>query len=126
MGEPRVMGSIACELALVARGVLQYSLLTAPRVWDVAAGVLFVQEARGDVLVWREGAWRPFERFPLSPPGDGRASHMTLRGMGSPLLAGGRGIASYVASRTRPRRRTLLASLARRLGLRRTGGRGRH
>ena len=126
MGEPRVMGSIACELALVARGVLQYSLLTAPRVWDVAAGVLFVQEARGDVLAWREGAWRPFERFPLSPPGDGRASHMTLRGMGSPLLAGGRGIASYVASRTRPRRRTLLASLARRLGLRRTGGRGRH
>ena len=53
LGEPRIMGSIACELALVARGVLQYSLLTAPRVWDVAAGVLLVQEAGGDVLVWR-------------------------------------------------------------------------
>ena len=124
LGEPRIMGSIACELALVARGVLQYSLLTAPRVWDVAAGVLLVQEAGGDVLVWRDGAWRPFERFPVSPQAGSRDPRGGLRGPGYPMLAGGRGIAAHVASRVRPRPRPLLASLARRLGLRRGGRRG--
>ena len=124
LGEPRIMGSIACELALVARGVLQYSLLTAPRVWDVAAGVLLVQEAGGDVLVWREGAWRDFERFPVSPEGGSRDPRGGLRGPGYPMLAGGRDIAAHVASRLSPRRRPLIASLARRLGLRRGGRRG--
>ena len=119
LGEPRIMGSIACELALVARGVLQYSLLSAPRVWDVAAGVLLVQESGGDVLVWREGAWRPFERFPVVPQGGSRDPRGGLRGPGYPMLAGGRGIAAHVASRLSPRRRPLLASLVRRLGLRR-------
>lgn len=124
LGEPRIMGSIACELALVARGVLQYSLLTAPRVWDVAAGVLLVQEAGGAVLVWREGAWRPFERFPVLPEGGSRDPRGGLRGPGYPMLAGGRDIAGHVASRLSPRRRPLIASLARRLGLRRGGSRG--
>ncbi len=125
LGEPRIMGSIACELALVARGVLQYSLLTAPRVWDVAAGVLLVQEAGGEVLAWRDGSWRPFERFAVSPAGGGRDPRGGgLRGPGHPLLAGGRGIAAHVASRIRPRRRPLLATLARRLGLRRASRRG--
>ena len=118
------MGSIACELALVARGVLQYSLLTAPRVWDVAAGVLLVQEAGGDVLVWREGAWRPFERFPVASSGGGHDPRGGLRGPGYPMLAGGRGIAAHVASRLRPRRRTLVGSLARRLGLKSAARRG--
>ena len=125
MGEPRIMGSIACELALVARGTLQYSLLTAPRVWDVAAGVLLVQESGGEVLVWRDGEWRPFERFPVAPAAGGRDPRGGgLRGPGLPMLAGGRGIAAHVASRIRPRRRTLLSAMARRLGLRRALRRG--
>lgn len=124
LGEPRIMGSIACELALVARGVLQYSLLTSPRVWDVAAGVLLVQEAGGEVLVWRDGDWRSFERFPVSPPEGGRDPRRGLRGPSYPMLAGGRGIAAHVASRVRPRQRPLVVTLARRLGLRRSGRRG--
>ena len=125
LGEPRIMGSIACELALVARGVLQYSLLSAPRVWDVAAGVLLVQEAGGEVLVWREGAWRPFERFPVESRGGSRDPRGGLRGPGYPMLAGGRSIAAHVASRLSPRRRPLLTSLVRRLGLRRASRGGR-
>ena len=42
VGEPRVMGSIVYELGLVALGALDYSVVNAPRLWDVAAGVLLI------------------------------------------------------------------------------------
>ena len=42
VGEVRVAGSIAYELAMTARGVLQYSVTTGPRLWDVVAGAVLV------------------------------------------------------------------------------------
>ena len=41
-GEPRTTGSIAYELALTARGVMQYAIFGAPRMWDMAGGALAV------------------------------------------------------------------------------------
>lgn len=68
-GEPRTLGSIAYELALVARGPLQYAIMTGPRIWDIAAGVVLVQEAGGVALTRRgRGPWAHFQRFGEPPP----------------------------------------------------------
>ena len=50
LGEPRTTGSAVYELAMVARGVLQYALTGAVFSWDLAAGTLLVKEAGGIVL----------------------------------------------------------------------------
>jgi myo-inositol-1(or 4)-monophosphatase len=47
---PRVMGSTALDLAVVAEGVAAASLALFSRVWDVAAGGLLVREAGGAVI----------------------------------------------------------------------------
>jgi myo-inositol-1(or 4)-monophosphatase len=46
---PRVMGSTALDLAIVAEGVAAASIAVIPKVWDVAAGILLVEEAGGFV-----------------------------------------------------------------------------
>jgi myo-inositol-1(or 4)-monophosphatase len=60
---PRVMGSTALDLAIVAEGVAAASLAVIPKVWDIAAGVLLVTEAGGAVTSLDE---QPL--FPV-PPG---------------------------------------------------------
>jgi len=50
VGEVRVTGSIAYELALVVKGVVQYAFISAPHLWDVAAGTLVTTEAGGAVF----------------------------------------------------------------------------
>ena len=107
LGEIRIMGSIACEMALVAKGVLQYAMFGGPSIWDAAAGVALIREAGGEVLEWREGRWQPFERFLVSPEGSGGDHRNARQGRRAPLLAGGRDIVAYVASRTRRRSRPL-------------------
>lgn len=47
---PRVMGSAALDLCQVAAGAAAASVSFAPKVWDVAAGVLLVTEAGGAYL----------------------------------------------------------------------------
>ena len=67
-GETRSLGSIAVELGLAASGGLQYALFASPKIWDVAAGVLLVQEAGGSVYTDRNGRWQQLRRFE-APPG---------------------------------------------------------
>jgi len=68
VGEPRTIGSISYELTLATSGVSQLSIFTAPRIWDVAAGVLLVREAGGLVLCRGPARriWAPLEDF--TPP----------------------------------------------------------
>ena len=47
---PRVMGSTALDLAIVAEGVAAASVALLPHVWDIAAGALLVAEAGGAVV----------------------------------------------------------------------------
>lgn len=47
---PRVMGSTALDLAVVAEGVAAASVAIRPKVWDIAAGSLLVEEAGGQVI----------------------------------------------------------------------------
>ena len=58
---PRVMGSTALDLAIVAEGVAVASVAIAPHVWDVAAGMVLVQEAGGEVVTPAGAPWLPIE-----------------------------------------------------------------
>jgi len=109
LGEVRIMGSIACEMVLVASGVFQYCFFTGSHIWDVAAGVVLIREAGGEVLEWRNGKWLPFQTFEatLQKPDESRSQ--ALRRWGTTLLVGAPEIVTYVASRTKVRRRPLLS-----------------
>ena len=98
-GETRTMGSIACEMALVARGVFEYSVFGGSRIWDVAAGVVLAREAGGEVLEWREGEWRPLQIFEPRTSDALEGTSQALRRWGAPLLVGRPEAAEYLASR---------------------------
>jgi myo-inositol-1(or 4)-monophosphatase len=85
LGETRTLGSIALELALIASGVLQYGVFWSPKIWDVAAGVLLVREAGGDVLTRQRTSepWARLHAFTAAQPGVAN-----LRGWKGSVIAG--------------------------------------
>lgn len=100
-GEPRVLGSIAVELALTAAGVFQWALFGSPHLWDVTAGILLVQEAGGSVLQRQGRRWERFERFALPPrPWFARPESPLARlsRWQSPLLCANPTLAAFVAT----------------------------
>lgn len=115
-GELRMTGSIAYELAMVAKGVTQYTITTAPFLWDAAGGVALAREAGCLVLQGRRPrgfapfapplAWHPLETF---APGwrSGRTTMGELRGWRAPLLLASPGASRYVAGNLSARRRVL-------------------
>jgi myo-inositol-1(or 4)-monophosphatase len=102
--EVRTTGSIAFELGLIAGGGLQFGAYRAPRIWDVAAGVLLIEEAGGLVMTWdkRRSAWVALSRFVAPPANNGREPG-PLRNWARPVLAGGRHVTAFVAQQLRPR-----------------------
>ncbi len=110
-GEPRTTGSIAYELALTARGVMQYAIFGAPRMWDMAGGALAVMEAGGIVMTRFRGErhWHPLDS--LLPSWDDKTPTMKeLRAWAAPLVAGNKHLAPLVANNVR-RRFSLKAKL---------------
>ena len=117
-GELRMTGSIAYELAMVAKGVTQYTITTAPFLWDAAGGSLLVKEAGGIVLQGGERkllgrlpagmSWRPLESF-VPSWSSGTTTMKELREWRAPLLLGSPNVAGFVAgnlqSKTNIRRR---------------------
>jgi myo-inositol-1(or 4)-monophosphatase len=85
--EQRTLGSCTFELVEVASGALRAGVFLKPSIWDVAAGVLLVREAGGEVLTWRERSWQRFEQFLPAPPEKGQGPP-ALRHWGQPLLFG--------------------------------------
>ena len=111
-GEPRVTGSIAYELAMVARGVMQYCVIGGPRLWDMAAGVLLVAEAGGSVMLRRQKSWDPMKA--IIPTWETKTPTMKeLRDRVQPLVAGKPRIAPLVAANLTPRRPSVLRRLKR-------------
>lgn len=113
VGDVRVTGSIAYELAMTAMGVLQYSIITGPRLWDVVGGVSLVLEAGGAALVGRRSSsrgvlpapkitWEPLESFVPCWRG-GETTLKELRRWSAPIVLGSPGIARYVAANLRSR-----------------------
>ena len=112
IGEVRLTGSMAYEIALTAMGVLQYSVVTAPKLWDVAGGAALVQEAGGLIMRERRAAglsgmlggqtWEPADSFVPSwntePP-----TESGLRRWSQPLALGGPNAVRYVTANLRRR-----------------------
>ncbi len=110
-GEPRTTGSIAYELAMTARGVMQYAIFGAPRMWDMAGGALAVIEAGGMVMTRFRGErqWHSLES--LVPTWEQKTPTMKeLRAWMAPLVAGNKQLAPLVANNVR-RRFSLRAKL---------------
>ena len=108
VGEVRLTGSIAYEIALVTRSVVQYAFTSAPHIWDVAAGTLLVTEAGGASLLLTKGSrnWQPVGSL---VPGweKGITSHETLRKWSASMIFGNPRTAHFVANNLRRRRRPL-------------------
>ena len=92
-GEVRTLGSIALELSMTACGTLQYAIFNAPKIWDVAAGVLLVRQA-GGLPLYRQGrgrTWAPLDKFePLAGPQQGLDGYRKWSGaviVGNPEIA---------------------------------------
>ncbi|MSQ62102.1 MAG: inositol monophosphatase [Dehalococcoidia bacterium] len=111
LGEPRSLGSIAIELALVAMGTLQYAMFSAPRLWDVAAGALIVQEAGGTALVRGRRGWAPLARYEGAK--DAATAAEGYRHWCAPLVAGDENAANYFTGLDTPSAGTLRTSLGR-------------
>ncbi|OGY24585.1 MAG: hypothetical protein A2Y57_01875 [Candidatus Woykebacteria bacterium RBG_13_40_7b] len=54
---PKILGSMALQLAYVAAGILDATVLLKPSSWDAAAGTLLVQEAGGKVTDLQGNPW---------------------------------------------------------------------
>ena len=54
---PKILGSMAMQLAYVASGTLDATILLKPHSWDAAAGALIVQEAGGQVTDFEGKPW---------------------------------------------------------------------
>ena len=107
MGEVRVVGSIAYEMAITAMGIYQYSFVASGRLWDVAAGVLIVNEAGGQTLVDVSNSktekntgkglkWEKLESF-FPEFTSGVTTLEDMRSWSMPLLVGGAGVTSSIA-----------------------------
>ncbi len=106
LGQLRVTGSIAYELALTAMGVLQFAVIGAPRMWDMLGGAIAVQEAGGTVMTRLSGRrqWHPMDS--LVPTWDEQAPTMAaLRKWVAPLVAANPTLAPLIANNLLRRRR---------------------
>ncbi len=112
VGELRVTGSIAYEMAMTATGVLQYSITTGPRLWDAAGGVMLVMEAGGLVMRGHRTKrplgltpvtkWEPMESLVPSWQ-SGKTTMKELRKWVAPLTLGSPEVVRYVTANMRNR-----------------------
>ena len=102
LGDIRTFGSIAYESAMAAQGVFEYIVFNNTNIWDVAAGVLLVQEA-GGVALCKQGRggkeWRPFERFIVQGAGESPTAAQLREWRGS-LIMGAPEAARFIANGT--------------------------
>ncbi len=106
LGQTRVTGSIAYELALTAMGVMQFTVIGAPRMWDMLGGALAVQEAGGSIMTRLPGRrrWHPLES--LIPAWNRQPPTIAqLRQWVAPLIAANPTLALLLAQNLHPRRR---------------------
>ena len=111
LGEVRNTGSIAYDLAMTAQGVLQYTVAGNPRIWDIAGGVLLVQEAGGTAMVARgfSSGGSELDWKPLAPVIQGWKSGKTtvaeVRRWSEPVIFGPPQVVSFVTGNLGRRRR---------------------
>ncbi len=109
IGEVRSTGSIAHDMAQIADGVFQYAVQSRPWIWDVAAGVLLVREAGGEVMELRRQPkrWLPFENFDNTLNGP-MPTAQSLRKWREVIIPGNKAAAVYMSERLNIRRNLML------------------
>lgn len=106
VGQVRVTGSIAYEMALVATGAFQYAIFGGPKAWDVAGGALIISEAGGHVMIrsQRRRRWEPLTV--LGPPWHPKRPTLEeLRKWSAPLIVGNPAVVPVVTANLRGRSR---------------------
>ncbi len=103
-GEARSLGSIVYEMGLVATGGFHYAAFRAPKIWDVAGGVVLVKEAGGVALRYSRsrGGWFPIQTF-VAPPPQEAGQPRSLRRWGGPVLVGAAPVVGAIAPHLTPR-----------------------
>ena len=104
-GEPRMGGSIAYEMSLVALGITEYAVISGSHLWDVLAGIVLVNESGATSLIQNTrnsyksdtGVWSKFENI-IEPWESGVTKVSDIRAGISPLLLAQSGVAKTVAS----------------------------
>ena len=106
-GDPRVTGSIAYELVMVARGITQYMYTSNPHLWDIVGGVAVAMEAGAALMVGQRRAG-PLGMFPsldwressalIDDWRSGEAKVRELRRWARPLVLGRPPVARFVSS----------------------------
>jgi len=104
-GEPRMGGSIAYEMSLVALGITEYAVISGSHLWDVLAGIVLVNESGATSLIQNTrnsyksdtGVWSKFENI-IEPWQSGVTKVSDIRAGISPLLLAQNGVAKTVAS----------------------------
>ena len=105
VGEIRVTGSLAYEMALVATGTLQYMVTTGPMLWDVAAGVAIIREVGGTAATARTHTrfggfqsveWTKLDSF-VADWKPNEVSKKDLRKWSTPMLCGSTGVVEALA-----------------------------
>jgi myo-inositol-1(or 4)-monophosphatase len=112
IGEVRVLGSIAYEMAMVAAGVLRYTFIWRTSLWDCAAGAAIVAEAEGDVRAgrqvprtWPRAPEMRLDRAEALVDWNGEATLSGLRKWSAPMIAGRPDVVPGLAAAITPRRR---------------------
>jgi myo-inositol-1(or 4)-monophosphatase len=83
--ETRVLAAAAVECAFVASGLLRLAYISAPAIWDVAAGITLARAGGCHVLTKRNNTWVPFSGFTAL---NARKSLSGLRTWRQPVLIG--------------------------------------
>jgi fructose-1,6-bisphosphatase/inositol monophosphatase family enzyme len=106
--ETRNLGSIALELALTASGVFQFALFHRPKLWDVLAGVVLVNEAGGVAFTYKNKNkdWTLLNEFGTEKTETGTPLEI-LQSWSSPLIAGAPDAVNKIVKDLRIRRKPL-------------------
>ncbi len=114
-GEPRVYGSAAFDMCMVAAGIMEYSVTGPAWVWDFAAGSLLVAEAGGKILALSDtGEWNPFDRWGDPYSLDSETSRR-IRAWRRTIICADPKTAQFIANNLKPRKPSLLHNVIRRL-----------
>jgi myo-inositol-1(or 4)-monophosphatase len=83
--DTRVLASASLECAFASAGLLRVAYLSAPAIWDVAAGIALARAGGCRVLTRRDHEWIPFAGFTAA---NARKRLASLRNWRQPVLIG--------------------------------------
>ena len=76
-------------------------------IWDVAAGILLIREAGGEVMILENDLWVRFSGFTTPSQDDDTVNSQSLRDWSGILIAGPESNAEYLRSIVRPRKKRI-------------------